>query len=152
VSNETVYIPPERGPAGRRQGVFVPPLLIFPWLAYNAIVFLLYGGNGANWSNTLFSIPMVSGTPWAVTAADIMLALSLVVLFFEIVKSTQTGRSSVLEHMLSTLVFIIFLVEFLLVPQAATSVFFILMVMALFDVVAGFTVSITSAGRDVTMG
>ena len=53
--------------------------------------------------------------------------------------------------MLSTLVFILFLVEFLLVGACASSVFFILMVMALFDVVAGFTVSITSAGRDVTM-
>ena len=41
--------------------------------------------------------------------------------------------------------------EFLLVGAAASSVFFLLMVMALIDVVAGFTVSITSAGRDVTM-
>ena len=43
------------------------------------------------------------------------------------------------------------LIEFLLVGAAASSVFFILMMMTIFDVVAGFTVSITSAGRDVTM-
>jgi hypothetical protein len=53
--------------------------------------------------------------------------------------------------MLSTALFIIFLIEFLLVGYCASSVFFILMIMAIFDVVAGFTVSITSAGRDVTM-
>ncbi len=149
--SDPVVLPPERHIV-RRQGVFVPPLLIFPWIIYNLVVFLFFGGSGEGWGNTLFSIPMVSGTSWGVTSSDLLLVLGLAVLFFEIVKSTQTGRSSVLEHMLSTLVFIIFLVEFLLVGPAATSVFFILMAMALFDVVAGFTVSITAAGRDVTMG
>ena len=42
-------------------------------------------------------------------------------------------------------------IEFLLVGAAASSVFFILMMMAIVDVVAGFTVSITGAGRDVSM-
>jgi hypothetical protein len=93
----------------------------------------------------------VSGA-WSLTAGDLMLVLGLVCLFFEVLKSTNTGRSSVMEHMLSTVVFIIFLVEFLLVGACASSVFFILMMMAIFDVVAGFTVSITGAGRDVTMG
>ena len=41
--------------------------------------------------------------------------------------------------------------DFLLVGAASSSVFFLLMVMSLIDVVAGFSVSITSAGRDVTM-
>jgi hypothetical protein len=43
-----------------------------------------------------------------------------------------------------------FLVEFLLVQGAAHSVYFTLMVIALIDLLAGFTVSIKSAGRDVT--
>jgi hypothetical protein len=38
------------------------------------------------------------------------------------------------------------------VGAAASSTFFILMAMALVDVIAGFTISITGAGRDVTMG
>jgi hypothetical protein len=147
---ETVYIAPE-GPQRRRGQVFIPPLLIFPFLAYNLIAFVLFGGNPEGWNTGLFSIPMVSGVSWAVTSSDLMLAAGLLFLFFEVLKSTQSGRSSVLEHMLSTLVFVIFLVEFLLVRAAGSSVFFILMLMSLFDVVAGFTVSITSAGRDVTM-
>lgn len=145
-----VPLPPERHIA-RRQGVFIPPLLVFPLLVYNLLAFTVFGGNPDGWSSPLFSIPMVSGQPWALTSGDIMLVVSLGVLFLEVVKSTQSGRASVLEHMLSTLVFILFLVEFLLVGACASSVFFILMFMALFDVVAGFTVSITSAGRDVTM-
>ena len=86
------------------------------------------------------------------TAGDLLLVVGLVCLFFEVLKSTNTGRNSVIEHMLSVVVFVIFLVEFLLVGAAASSVFFILMMMAIVDVVAGFTVSITGAGRDVTMG
>ena len=150
--SDPVMLPPERHLVRRPPGIFIPPLLIFPFLVYNLIAFLVFGGSPDGWSNILFTVPMVSGEQWALTAGDLMLVVSLAVLFFEVVKSTQSGRSSVLEHMLSTLVFILFLVEFLLVGASASSVFFILMVMALFDVVAGFTVSITSAGRDVTMG
>ena len=42
-------------------------------------------------------------------------------------------------------------VEFLLLGAASSSVFFILLVMSLIDVVAGFTMSITSATRDMSM-
>ena len=144
----TVFIPPERR---ARAGVFIPPLLIIPLIIYNVVAFVFMGGNPAGWSTQLFTVPMVSGVAWSLTASDLMLVLGLGCLFFEVLKSTNTGRSSVVEHMLSTLIFVIFLVEFLLVGAAASSVFFILMMMAIFDVVAGFTVSITSAGRDVTM-
>jgi hypothetical protein len=72
-------------------------------------------------------------------------------MFFEILKSTRTSNASVLDHLLSTFVFVAFLVEFLVVSGAATSVFFLLMVMALIDLMAGFSVSIRSAGRDVSI-
>jgi hypothetical protein len=51
--------------------------------------------------------------------------------------------------MLSLFVFVAFLVEFLLVQGAATSLFFTLMLIALVDVLAGFSVTIRSSGRDV---
>ena len=94
---------------------------------------------------------MVSGTVWALTSGDVLLVVGLVCLFFEVIKSTNTGRSSVIEHMVSTALFVVFLIEFLLAGAAASSVFFLLMIMAIVDVVAGFTISITGAGRDVTM-
>ena len=49
----------------------------------------------------------------------------------------------------SKFVFAAFLIEFLLVSGAAHSVFFALMMIALVDVLAGFSVSIRAAGRDV---
>lgn len=147
---ETVVLPTHTVTSRRRNG-FIVPLLIIPFLVYNLVVFLFFGGNPINWAAGLFSIPMPSGMPWAVTAGDLLLVIGVIMLFFEVLKSTQTARNSIIEHMLSMFLFVIFLVEFLLVGAAASSVFFLLMVMSLIDVVAGFTVSITSASRDVSM-
>lgn len=148
MSDSTVFIPPERRPS---RSPFIPPLLLIPFIIYNLVAFIFMGGSPAGWANPVFSIQMVSGQPWSLTAGDLMLVVALICLFFEVLKSTNSGRTSVVEHMLSTVLFIICLIEFLLVGAAASSVFFILMMMTIFDVVAGFTVSITSAGRDVTM-
>ena len=149
MSDSTVFIPPERRAT---RGVFIPPLLLIPLIIYNVVAFVFMGGNPAAWGTEVFTIPMVSGVAWSLTAGDLLLVLGLGCLVFEVLKSTNTGRTSVVEHMVSTLVFVIFLVEFLLVGAAASSTFFLLMMMSIFDVVAGFSVSITSAGRDVTMG
>jgi hypothetical protein len=148
VSGETVFIPPERRPA---RGAFVPPLLVVPFVLYNILAFTLMGGNPAAWSGPIMAIYMVSGAPWNISWGDLMVMLGLVLLFFEILKSTRTGRSSIVEHMLSTALFVVFLIEFLLIGATASSVFFLLMAMSLVDVVAGFSISITGAGRDVTM-
>ena len=131
--------------------MFFPPLLALPLIAYNLMALFGYGDAGA-WSVPVFSVTMISGGVWSVSAGDIFVAISLVLLFGEILKSTRFGNASVVDHMLSTLVFVVCLVEFLVFPFAATSVFFILMVMALIDVIAGFTVSIRAAARDVQFG
>jgi len=49
-------------------------------------------------------------------------------------------------------VFVACLVEFLMTPLAANSVFFMIMVAALIDVVAGYTIGIRVARRDLTLG
>lgn len=147
---DTVVLP-RSGTMRRHHGPFIPPLMIVPFLLYNLVAFLFFGGRPDFWSQPVFHFNMVSGTPWVISWADVMLIVGLVCLFVEILKSTRTGTASVLEHMLSTVVFVLFLIEFLLVGAAASSAFFLLMMMSLIDLVAGFTVSITSAGRDVTM-
>ena len=84
------------------------------------------------------------------TLGDLMVVGALVLLFVEIVKATRTSNASVIDHLLSAIVFVAFLVEFLLVRGASTSLFFILTVIALIDLLAGFSVSIRSAARDVS--
>ncbi|MEO0544905.1 MAG: hypothetical protein AAFY99_13905 [Pseudomonadota bacterium] len=125
------------------------PLMIVPFIGYNAI--LLTGGSAAGWASPVMSFTMISGGVWELTIGDIILVVALLCLFVEILKSTRTSNASVVDHLLSTLVFVAFLVEFLVVEGAATSVFFICMVMSLIDLMAGFSVSIRSAGRDVSL-
>ena len=150
--SETVIVPPARGMSRRNRGPFMLlPLLTIPWLLYNILAFAMFGGQPSGWANQLFQVRMVSGTEWSLTWGDIMLLIGIICLFFEVLKSTNTGRSSLIEHMLSTVLFIVFLIEFILAGAAASSTFFLLMAMSLVDVVAGFSISITGAGRDVTM-
>ena len=124
------------------------PLFLISFAIYNMIVFLT---PGVLWSDVLATVPMQSGATWSITMGDALIALSLVFLFFEVLKATRTGTRSMFDHILSTLVFIGALVEFLIVPQAATSVFAILLVMALIDVMAGWSVSMRAARRDLTV-
>jgi hypothetical protein len=68
------------------------------------------------------------------------------------VKATRVGSSSIVDHVLATALFVVFLLEFILIRQAATSTFLVLMGIALVDLVCGFAVSIRSATRDVSVG
>ena len=70
---------------------------------------------------------------------------------FEIIKAARLGAGTIVDHMLSTATFIVALVEFLLVPFCGTAAFFFLMIMSLIDVVAGYTVSILTARRDLSV-
>ena len=98
-------------------------------------------------------MPMIRALyDWTMRLGDLMIAFGLFILFFEILKATRIGRMSIIDHLLSTLVLLIFIVEFLLLPAAATPVFFILMLMVLVDVMAGYSVSIRAATRDVSLG
>lgn len=126
------------------------PLMIVPFILYNLGLAGLFGG-GAElpWSNVLFSFQMMSGGTFSLTLGDLLIVIALVLLFVEIVKATRTSNASLVDHLLSTFVFIAFLVEFLLVRNAANSVFFILMAVTLVDVIAGFSVSLRGARRDL---
>lgn len=122
------------------------PLFLISFAIYNMIVFLT---PGVLWTGTVFAIPMQSGATWSVTAGDLLIALSLVFLFVEVLKVTRSYSRTIVDHALSTLVFIAALVEFLLVKEAATSTFALLLMISLVDVIGGWTVSMSSARRDI---
>jgi hypothetical protein len=58
---------------------------------------------------------------------------------------------SIIDHVLSLLVFIIFLVEFIMSTKATTSTFLLLTVISLVDVIAGFAITIRAAQRDIAV-
>jgi hypothetical protein len=91
-----------------------------------------------------------SGGTWRFSLGDLLLVFGVVALYLEVLKATRTSQASVVDHILSLLAFIACLLGFLLVPALGTSDFLLLTVMAMFDVIAGFTVTISSARRDFT--
>jgi len=122
------------------------PLLVVPFAIYNMIAFLT---PGMSWVDTVATIHLVSGKDWTVTPAEILLAFSVILLGIEIVKATRLGIRGLLDHVLSMILFIGMLVEFLLVARAGTSTFFILLVISLVDVLAGFIITARTAQRDI---
>jgi hypothetical protein len=123
------------------------PLLVVVFAIYNIVAFLT---PGIEWANEVTRVHMVSGADWVLTVGDLLVALALLCLFVEIAKSTRLSSRTIVDHMLSLILFIGMLVEFLLVKQAATATFFLLLTVSFVDVIGGFTVSIRSAQRDVT--
>jgi hypothetical protein len=92
-----------------------------------------------------------SGAELFLTFGDIFVILGLVALFFEIIKSARLGSGTIVDHMLSTATFVIALIVLLLVQGFGTPAFLMLTIMALVDLVAGYTVSIFSARRDFSV-
>lgn len=130
------------------------PLMLIAFIFYNIVV-LLGGGAAPDYGlrNELFSLPSVRGDArWTFTWGDLIILVTLLMLFVEIIKATYTSSASLLDHGLSMLVFIACLIEFLLVDKAFTSIFFILMIATLIDVVAGYTIGIRVARRDIGFG
>jgi len=122
------------------------PLLIIPFAIYNIIAFLL---PGVAWTTEIAAVQMVSGQPWVLNIEDVLLAFAILLLAVEIMKATRIGIRTIVDHVLSMLLFIAMLVEFLLVAKAGTSTFFLLLIISLVDVLDGFIVSMRASLHQV---
>ena len=124
------------------------PLLIIPFAIYNIVVFVFLQPPEF-WTSQAAAVPMTSGQVWTLTWEDLLLAFSIFLLWLEIIKSTRLGNRAIMGHVLTLLLFIAMLIEFLLVKSAATSTFFLLLIITLVDVLAGFIIGIRSGARQV---
>jgi len=124
------------------------PLLLVPFAIYNIIAFLM---PGVTWTGVVSTVEMVSGADWTMSVGEILIALAILLLCGEVLKSTRIGIRTVVDHALSLILFLCMLVEFLLVKQAATATFFLLLVLSFIDVLSGFAVTLRSAQRDLTV-
>ena len=107
-------------------------------------------------NHVVFHIGLPSGTFWKPTWGDFVVLLGLITLYIEIFKATRTSSISIVDHTLSTIVFVAFLVSWMVFPwttgEKGDSTFLLLTVMTFIDVVAGFTITIAAARRDFAMG
>ena len=123
------------------------PLLIFPFAIYNILVFLM---PTFAWTGELWHFRMMSGGEWGITPDDIMIAGSIVILLIEMLKAARMSRRTIVDHLLSMILFVGMLVEFLMVKQVASTTFFLLLVISFVDVAGGFAVSRRAAQRDIS--
>jgi hypothetical protein len=130
------------------------PLLAIPVVIYNFFaITLIAGGKAAGASDAMnkaiMTVPMPRNAQWAISGGDLIILLALIMLFFELLKATNNNKIAIINHSLSMILFIIALVEFLLIPAFATSTFFLIVVMTVLDVLAGFIVTIVASRKEV---
>ncbi|MPZ59220.1 MAG: hypothetical protein GEU91_22605 [Rhizobiales bacterium] len=124
------------------------PLLLIPVAIYNIIAFLM---PGVSFTDPLFSVPMLSNVELIVSAGDVLVIFAILILFVEIVKATRLGSRSIVDHLLSLMLFIAMLGELMIVRQAATSTFLLLVTLSFVDVIGGFSVAIRTSQHNIAL-
>ena len=128
------------------------PLLALALAAYNLATMGGYSFAGTDPARDVVAqVRLISGADWVLTWRDVLLMSGLLLLFIELLKSTRAATQNMLGHILSMVVFIVFLAEFLVVADAGTSTFLMLGVMSLIDVLAGYTISVAVARKEMNV-
>jgi hypothetical protein len=120
------------------------PLLLIPILIAHGLVLA-----GVDLDAVWLSLPLPSAARFELSAGTALVAFALLMLLGEVYKATSAVRASFADHGLSLALFVVLLLEFLLWGKAGNSTFFLLLVMTLADVLAGFAVGLAVARRDV---
>jgi hypothetical protein len=115
------------------------PLLVIPFAVYNIIAFLM---PGVSWSAPLTRVQLMSGAEWTMSAGDILVGVTALILIVEVIKSARAGARSVVDHGLAWLLVFAMAAEFVWVAQAATATFFLMLVIALVEAVIGIGLSL----------
>ena len=128
------------------------PLMGLVLLIYNLVAWMNKDPNLSIWNKTFTTITMSPGSVVTITNSIAFITFALIILFFELIKSTTASNSAMIEQLFSMLIFIGFLLQFLLTPYAAESTFFVLMVISLVETLAGFVILVKVSRRDVKIG
>ncbi|OJW63728.1 MAG: hypothetical protein BGO65_09030 [Afipia sp. 64-13] len=115
------------------------PLLLIPLAIYNIFVFLM---PDVAFTAPLLSVHLMSGADWAITFGDALLALGLLLLWFEIARAARPGAKYFTDHVLSLVVFAVAAAEFVLLAPFATSTFFLLTVLTAVEFLAGTSIAL----------
>jgi hypothetical protein len=114
------------------------PLTVLPLIAYNLVG---YGLSGADpWAAGIVVVPMPSGALWTLTIGDLLVAFGFAMFYVDVTRLAHAPRGAIVHRTLAVLVLIVYVAEFLAADAAAHSVFFLLTTIAIFDVVAGFSI------------
>lgn len=141
------------------QRLRVFPLTLIPLIIYAiATVFSDETGNrvaGTDvaalhplWDQGFAKYWLVSGQAWSPSWGDALVTVAALVFFFSVLRAASYRSRTVLGNMLSVVVLCVYIIAFLTVSSAGTSVFFLLTLFALLDVLAAVALSmITSRAK-----
>jgi len=125
------------------------PTLAIPFGLY--LLFLLGGGDALSSGHAaLFHIPTASGGSVAVNAADVIGLVVILCLAIDLGVAANTGAGTVVRLGIDTVLGILCLILFLLVPGFATTGFLMLTVATMLEFMIGAGITVTSARRDVS--
>lgn len=124
------------------------PFFAYLWIGYNIFVLVGAVSLDAEW----LRVSLISGALLTMDVHDLFVGLGTVALYLEIFRATKASLQSIINHSLSMVVFVFFLIEFIVFEGVGTSSFLLLTLMSFLDVIAGFTVTISTARRDVALG
>src|SRR2546429_9609891 len=105
------------------------PLLLIPFAFFNIVVFLLNMPLRDEGKSAVFTIPLASEATFPpvfdrsmpVTLADLIVAIGILLLYVELIKSERPGGKSMVDHLLSLILFLAMAGRLLFVPRAASS-------------------------------
>jgi hypothetical protein len=121
------------------------PLLLVPFVLYNMAVFLL----DLPVAHEIAAIPLPSGRSMPVSLGDALVAFAMFLIYLEVLKAVR-GRKGGMDHVLALLLVAGMGAELALVPQAQTSSFLLLTVLAFVDFLIGISVG-SRANRDISL-
>jgi hypothetical protein len=120
------------------------PLLLIPLAICNIIIFLM---PGVLFTAPLFTLKLVSGVARPVTLGDVLIALGIVLLLFEVIKGARPGAKYFTDHLLSLIVFGGAAAEFVMLPQFGSSTYFLLTLLALVDFLSSLALRMRRSAR-----
>ena len=123
------------------------PLLLIPFTLYNMFAFLL----NMPFSDTLFSIPLLTKAQMPVTTGDLIVAIAILLFYVEVLKAARLGAKGAMDHVLSLALFVGMVAEFMLVPKAATPTFMYLLALSFVDVITGLSVGVRRRQRSIRL-
>jgi len=121
------------------------PLLLIPFAFFNIAVFLLDMPLGDEEKSAVFTIPLASEATlppifdrsMPVTLGDLIVAIGILLLYVEMIKSVRPGGKSMVDHLLSFILFLVMAGELVFVPRATL---LLLAVLGFVDFITGISV------------
>ena len=124
------------------------PLLLIPFAFFNIAVFLLDMPLGDEEKSAVFTIPLASEATlppifdrsMPVTLGDLIVAIGILLLYVEMIKSVRPGGKSMVDHLLSFILFLVMAGELVFVPRATSPTLLLLAVLGFVDFITGISV------------